>query len=66
MCPLLELFSVAEVNEAVLSYFSDFKGAFLYQTSCYAGVDSIVIRNTKDYKTALMPIFSPDKLWQQI
>ena len=68
---LLELFSVAEVNEvvlakAVLSDFSDFEDAVLYEASCYAGVDSIVTRNGKDFKTALLPVFSPDELWQQI
>ena len=68
---LLELFSVTEVNEAVLvkavnSDFSDFEDAVLYQASCYAGVDSIVTRNGKDFKTALLPIYSPDELWQLI
>jgi len=68
---LLELFSVTEVNEAVLakavdSDFSDFEDAVLYQASCYAGVDSIVTRNSKDFKTALLPIYSPDELWQLI
>jgi predicted nucleic acid-binding protein len=68
---LLELFSVTEVNEAVLvkavnSDFSDFEDAVLYQASCYAGVDSIVTRNGKDFKTALLPIYSPDELWQHI
>jgi predicted nucleic acid-binding protein len=68
---LLELFSVTEVNEAVLakavnSDFSDFEDAVVYQASCYAGVDSIVTRNGKDFKTALLPIYSPDELWQLI
>ena len=62
---------VREVNEAVLakavnSDFSDFEDAVLYQASCYAGVDSIVTRNGKDFKTALLPIYSPDELWQLI
>lgn len=68
---LLELFSVTEVNEAVLakavnSDFSDFEDAVLYQASCYASVDGIVTRNAKDFKTALLPIYSPDELWQLI
>ena len=68
---LLELFSVTEVNQAVLagavnSDFSDFEDAVLYQASCFAGVDSIVTRNGKDFKSALLPIFNPDELWQQI
>ena len=68
---LLELFSVTEVNEAVLakavnSDFSDFEDAVLYQASFFASVDSIVTRNVKDFKTALLPIYSPDELWQHI
>ena len=68
---LLELFLVAEVNEAVLakavhSDFSDFEDAVLYQASCYTGVDSIVTRNTKDFRAAVLPVYSPDELWQQI
>ncbi len=45
---------------------NDFEDAVLYEASCYAGVDSIVTRNGKDFKTALLPVFSPDELWQQI
>lgn len=68
---LLELFSVTEVNktvleQAVLSDFSDFEDAVLYQASCHASVDSIVTRNSKDFKTALLPIYSPDELWELI
>lgn len=68
---LLELFSVAEVNDAVLakavnSDFSDFEDAVLYQAGCLVGVDSIVTRNAKDFKTADLPIYSPDELWHVI
>lgn len=68
---LLDVFSVAEVNEAVLkkavnSDFSDFEDAVLYQAGCYVGVDGFVTRNAKDFKTAELPIYSPDELWQLI
>ena len=68
---LLDVFSVAEVNEAVLkkavdSDFSDFEDAVLYQAGCYVGVDGFVTRNAKDFKTADLPIYSPDELWQLI
>lgn len=60
ICRLLELFSVAEVNEIVLkkasvSNFSDFEDAVLYQAGCGVGVDCIVTRNVKDFKTADLP-----------
>ena len=45
---------------------TNFKDAVLYQASCYAGVDSIVTRNTKDFRAAVLPVFSPDELLQQI
>ena len=45
---------------------TNFKDAVLYQASCYAGVDRIVTRNTKDFRAAVLPVFSPDELWQQI
>ena len=62
---------MTEVNQAVLaaavnSDFSDFEDAVLYRASCYASIDSIVTRNGKDVKMALLPIFNPDELWQQI
>lgn len=68
---LLQVYSVAEVNEevlakAVVSDFSDFEDAVLYQSAYYAGVDGIVTRNGKDFKTADFPIYSPDELWQLI
>ncbi len=71
ICSLLELFSIAEVNQSILkaatfSDFNDFEDAVLYQAGVYAGVDGFVTRNGKDFKTALHPIFTPDELWQAI
>ncbi|MDD5273844.1 MAG: PIN domain-containing protein [Methylovulum sp.] len=68
---LLGVFSVAEVNgtilaKAVVSDFSDFEDAVLYQAGCHVKVDGFVTRNAKDFKTADLPIYSPDELWQII
>jgi len=45
---------------------TNFKDAVLYQASCYAGVDRIVTRNTKDFRAAVLFVFSLEELWQQI
>ena len=68
---LLQLFSVAEVNQAVLleavdSDFTDFEDAVLYQAGAVLGVDGFVTRNQKDFKTAMLPVYSPDELWAVI
>ena len=69
ICALLELFSIAEVNQqtlkaATFSEFRDFEDAVLYHAGAYAGVDGFVTRNGKDFKTATHPIYTPDQLWE--
>ncbi len=64
---LLELFSIAEVNQAVLtlalnSDFDDFEDAVLYHTGYCLAVDGVVTRNGKDFKTARLSIYTPDEL----
>lgn len=68
---LLELFVIAEVNrrtltDALLSDFSDFEDAVLFHAGLDAGVDTVVTRNSKDFKTAELPIYSPEELLQLI
>ncbi len=68
---LLELFVIAEVNRRTLtaalsSDFSDFEDAVLFHAGFDAGVDSLVTRNGKDFKTAVLPIYNPDELLQLI
>lgn len=68
---LLELFIIAEVNRSTLvsalsSEFSDFEDAVLFHAGVDAGVDTVVTRNVKDFKTAKLPIYSPDDLLQLI
>lgn len=63
ICRLLDLFSVAEVNQTVLnkaslSDFTDFEDAVLYQAGCYIGVDCLITRNVKDFKEAKLPIYT--------
>ncbi|GAB6042480.1 PIN domain-containing protein [Endothiovibrio diazotrophicus] len=65
---LLNLFHIAEIDKNVLelsvnSEFSDFEDAVQYYSGKCREVDGIVTRNTKDYKSAKLPIYTPDELW---
>lgn len=64
---LLNLFAIAEVNDVILkaainSDFSDFEDAVLYHSGVYTDVDGFVTRNSKDFKTASLPIYGPIEL----
>jgi predicted nucleic acid-binding protein len=64
---LLDLFAIAEVNKVILksasdSDFSDFEDAVLYHSGVLASVDGFVTRNSKDFKTASLPTYSPTEL----
>lgn len=64
---LLKIFKVAPVNgatieRAVQSKFSDFEDAVLYESAKQVGVDAIVTRNTRNFKSASLPIYSPHEL----
>lgn len=64
---LLALFNVANVNRPVLegalqSNFTDFEDAVLYQSALTAGVDAIVTRNPKDFRSATLPVYEPADL----
>jgi len=68
---LLELFIVAEVNQkilvaAVTSGFTDFEDAVLYQAGVYSSVNGFVTRNTKDFRLAELPIYTPSELCNAI
>ena len=65
---LLHLFGISDVNSRVLalaadSAFTDFEDAVLYYSGECAGVDCVVTRNTKDFKHASLPIYTPEELW---
>lgn len=64
---ILTLFQVAVVDSVVLekaliSGFSDFEDAVLYQSAEATGVDCLVTRNIKDFKLAKLPIYLPQEL----
>ncbi len=64
---LLSIFKIAPVNklvlnEAIKSKFNDFEDATLYEAGKQAGVQGIVTRNTKDFKNATLPIYTPEEL----
>lgn len=61
---LLKIFDVASVNHVVLdratqSKFTDFEDAVLYESAKLAKVDAIVTRNSRDFKSASFPIYTP-------
>ena len=65
---LLNIFQVAEVNKDVLllstdSKFTDFEDAVLHYSGQWVSIDSIVTRNTSDFKRAEYPVYSPIELW---
>jgi predicted nucleic acid-binding protein len=65
---LLNLFQIAEVNLTVLelsinSDFKDFEDAVQYFSGECSDVNGLVTRNTKDFKQAKLPIYTPDELW---
>ncbi|OPX21741.1 MAG: twitching motility protein PilT, partial [Candidatus Latescibacteria bacterium 4484_107] len=64
---LFRLFEFAPVNRAVLEdaavlNFSDFEGAVLHEAARHVGVHAIVTRNLKDFKRAVLPVYSPEEL----
>jgi len=68
---LLTLFQIADVNSTVLtmainSGFTDFEDAVQYFSGKCSNIDGLVSRNTKDYKKAVLPIYTPDELWSII
>ena len=68
---LLELFVIAEVNQKILctaidSGFADFEDAVLCQAGVYSGVDGVVTRNSKDFRLAEIPIYTPTELYESI
>lgn len=61
---LLSLFEVAPVTRAVLEdalklEFADFEDAVLHEAARHAGVNYIITRNLKDFKTADIVTFAP-------
>ena len=68
---LLGMFQICSVNEQVLqlalnSKFNDFEDAVQFYSGVCNSVDSIVTRNTKDYKETQIPVYTPLELWSII
>ncbi|VAW73398.1 hypothetical protein MNBD_GAMMA10-2718 [hydrothermal vent metagenome] len=65
---LLTLFKIADVNSTVLrlsinSEFDDFEDAVQYYSAECCKAEGLVTRNTKDYRKAELPIYTPVELW---
>lgn len=68
---LLQHFDVASVNRTVLeravaSDFADFEDAVLYQAGCERGADGIVTRNSADFDSNDMAVYTPDELLESL
>lgn len=64
---LMALFEIAPVNRSVLetalaSEFSDFEDAVLHEAARHFGADAIVTRNQRDFKNALISVYTPAEL----
>ncbi len=68
---LLGMFQICSVNEHVLqlalnSKFKDFEDAVQFYSGVCDSVDSIVTRNTKDYKEENISVYTPAEIWSII
>jgi predicted nucleic acid-binding protein len=64
---LAMLFEIAPVNRTVIEHalvskFSDFEDAVLYQAARHAGAKAIVTRDLKGFKESELPVYSPDEM----
>lgn len=64
---LTMLFEIAAVNSAVIedalvSNFSDFEDAVLYQAARHSGAKAIVTRDVKGFKRSELPVYSPGEM----
>jgi predicted nucleic acid-binding protein len=64
---LLDLFEIAPVNRAVLedavdSGFNDYEDGVVYQAALAIHADGIVTRNTADFRSSKIPVYSPREL----
>ncbi len=64
---LITLFEIASVNrsvieDALISKFTDFEDAVVYQAANHAGAEAIVTRDPKGFKQCELPVYSPIEL----
>lgn len=68
---LFSLFDVLDTaaldcKKAISSSVSDYEDAVMIETAVRNGLEYIVTRNIKDYKTSLVPVLSPDTFLQML
>lgn len=68
---LLIIFDIAPINKNVLKgalklEFKDFEDAVLNEAGNQANVEVIVTRNTKDFKKATIPVYTPDEFLDKV
>lgn len=64
---LLSILEIAPVNRTIIanaldSGFSDFEDAVIHEAARAADLDTIVTRNTRDFRKATMPVYAPADL----
>jgi predicted nucleic acid-binding protein len=64
---LLSLFEIASVNRAVLETaldlgFPDYEDAVLHEAACGVDAQGIVTRNSRHFKNATLPVYTPEEL----
>lgn len=64
---LLDMFEIAPVNritiqDSLISKFSDFEDAIIYNSALHVNANGIVTRNVKDFKKAKINIYQPHEL----
>lgn len=55
-----------EIDKALQHNWPDFEDAIHYEAARTAGCDAIVTRNTKDFKQAELPVFSPARFLEEL
>lgn len=58
--------AAVDVFHALTSETADFEDAVMIETAIRSNVDCIVTRNTKDYKKAPIPVYTPDEFLAQL
>jgi predicted nucleic acid-binding protein len=64
---LISLFEVAPVNRLVLESalevdFNDFEDAVIHEAASHVGVDAIITRNPKDFRTSRISVYTSEEL----
>ncbi len=61
LCTLFNLLDTAalDIRKAISAELSDFEDAVMMETAVRSSMDCIVTRNTKDYRKASIPVYTP-------